>query len=142
MTVSSTRPAQATRRTGYVIGALVNLVLLYLVNVWPGWEAVPFLTDATTRVLALVDATMIVGLVVYLGYLVYDSPRAVALGGVLTTGIGLVTMIRFWQVFPFDFGDTAWPVVARILLVVGLVGSVIGLLVQLGRLFRGPSDAG
>ena len=49
--VSHTRPAVAGRRAGYAVAIAVNLVLLYLVNVAPGWQAVPFLTESTTEVL-------------------------------------------------------------------------------------------
>ena len=41
------RPPVAARRFGYVLAALLNAVLLYAVNVWPGWESVPFLTADT-----------------------------------------------------------------------------------------------
>ena len=39
------------------VAMTVNLVLLFLVNVAPGWQAVPFLTE-TTDVLLLVNLSM------------------------------------------------------------------------------------
>lgn len=42
-TPSRQRPAVAARRFGYVVAVLVNLALLYAVNAWPGWDALPFL---------------------------------------------------------------------------------------------------
>ena len=39
-------------------------------------------------------------------------------------------MLRIWDVFPFDFGDTTfdWVLVTRIVLVVGIAGSVIAMI--------------
>ncbi|MFD8496094.1 hypothetical protein [Amycolatopsis sp. NPDC059657] len=132
------RPSAGARRTGYVISALLNGLLLVAVNGWPGWEAVPFLTGATLQVLGVVNLSLVVSLVTSLLYLGYDPEWFTALGGLATVGTGLVSTIRLWQVFPFDFGGYSfdWPVVLRVLLIIGIAGSVIGALVQLGTLLR------
>jgi len=57
------RPAVGARRLGYTIAVVVNAVLLYAVNVWPGWQAVPFLTAETAAVVPLVNASVLVSLV-------------------------------------------------------------------------------
>jgi hypothetical protein len=43
-----------------------------------------------------------------------------------------------WQVFPFDFSDYSinWAAIAHLILVLGIVGSCIGILVQLVTLIR------
>jgi hypothetical protein len=134
-------PARAAgRRIGYVIGALANLAMLYLVNVWPGWESVPFLTDETPRVLVLLNLSLIVGVVANLAYVAFDAPWFVALGGVVTTAVGIIVLARIWVVFPFSFTGTDsltsamnWELIARLALIAALVGSVIGLVVQFLR---------
>ncbi|GAB2728826.1 hypothetical protein [Nocardioides pakistanensis] len=144
MTLPATRkprPSVAARRTGYVIAALVNAVLLYLVNVWPGWEELPFLTSETTEVLGWVNASMIAGIITNLVYVGRDTNRVRAAGDLVTTGIGLVAMVRMWQVFPFDFDLSGldWAIVARVFLVIGIVGSAIAMVVRLVSLL---SDTG
>lgn len=144
MTLTATRkprPSVAARRTGYVIAALVNAVLLYLVNVWPGWEELPFLTSETTEVLGWVNASMIAGIITNLVYVGRDTNRVRAAGDLVTTGIGLVAMVRIWQVFPFDFDLSGldWAIVARVFLVIGIVGSAIAMVVRLVSLL---SDTG
>jgi hypothetical protein len=146
-TAPTRRGSVATRRVGYVIAALCNATLLYLVNLWPGWQAVSFLTDDTRQVLGLVNLSLAVGLAANLVYLVQDAPWLKALGDVVTTGIGLVVVVRVWQVFPFDFTgwSTDWSWLVRVALWVGLVGSVIGIVVQvvsLARLAYGGADRG
>ena len=132
---SGVRPVPA-RRVGYVVGAAVDGVLLYLTNVAPGWRAVPFLTDDFTRVLGLVNLSLLAGLVANLLYVMYDRRWFRDLGGVLTTGIGTAATVQLLRVFPFAFTDTSldWERVARMLLVVGVVASAIGLAVQVALL--------
>jgi hypothetical protein len=132
-----TRPAtgSSSARAGYVIGAVVNIAMLVAVNVWPGWEAVPFLTAETPDVLPLVSLSLASAVVANIVYLVNDAPWVRALGGLVTTGVGLAALVRILDVFPVVEGGTV-EVVARILLVVGLVGSVIGIVVQLVAFVR------
>ena len=72
------------------------------INIWPGWESLSFLTADTTKVLWLVNASLIAGVVADLVYARYDPPWLVALGGVVTTAIALAALIRIMQVFPVD----------------------------------------
>lgn len=132
------RKPPAARRAGYVVAVLVDLALLFAVNRWPGWESLPFLTADTTRVLPLVNASLWVGVVANLVFLLRDPPWLRALGDVVTTAVGLLAMVRIWQVFPVEFtsGGFDWEPVARLLLVVGIVGSVIGVAVALVNLAR------
>jgi hypothetical protein len=135
-TAGGTVPASAS--AGYIAAVVVNGVLLYLIDVAPGWEAVPFLTPAMTLVLGLVNATLVAGLVANLVYTVADPPRLRALGDLVTTSIGLAALVRIWQVFPFDFAhDAVWEVVARTALWFGFVGSGIAIIVALARLASG-----
>lgn len=137
----TSRPRPGARRAGYIVAAVVNAVMLYLVNRWPGWEAVPFLTDATVLVLGIVNASFVVGIVANLVYLVADPPRLRALGDLVTTGVGIAAIVRVWQVFPFDLGGTPWEVVVRVLLVVAMLGSGVAIIVALVRLVRGQPNA-
>lgn len=138
---TSRRPSVSARRAGYVTGALVGAAGLFVINIWPGWDAVPFLTAETTEVLWLVNVTLLVGIVANLIYLFYDAPWLTSLGGVVTTIIGLVAAIRITQVFPFDFGDWAFDatVLAWILLIIAIVGSAIGIVVQVVSFVRAVS---
>lgn len=133
------RPSLASRRAGYLVAAGINGLMLYLVNQRPGWEAVPFLTWQTPKVLGLVNASLLAGLVANLVYVLADPPRLRSLGDLVTTGIGLAAMVRIWQVFPFAFdeGGFPWEMVFRWFLAIGIVGSVIGMVVAVVTLVRG-----
>jgi hypothetical protein len=144
VTVVDKRPSVGARRAGYVIAVLLNAALLVLVNRWPGWEALPFLTTDTRLVIAVVNASVLVNLAANLVYLARDPRWLKALGDTLTTAVGLVAMVRIWQVFPFDFADWShdWSWLLRVLLGVGMVGSVIGIAVQFISLVRQLANGG
>lgn len=133
------RPGAAARRFGYIVSIGVGAAVLYGANRWPGWDVVPFLTDETPQVLGLVNASLVVGIVLNLIYVAADPPRIRALGDIVTMTIGIVVLARMWQVFPFDFGDASspWDTVVRVLLVLGIVGSAVGIIAALVNLVRG-----
>jgi hypothetical protein len=124
------RPSRAARTFGYTIAVVVNAALLYLTNVRPGWEAVPFLTEDTRRVLVLFNLSLVTGILFNLSYVLYDAPRWKALGDLITNGVSLAVMIRLWVVFPFAFDGHAWTIAARTLLMIAMAGTAIAMLVQ------------
>lgn len=116
-------------------GGLANAVLLWLIHVWPRWDVVPFLTRDMTQVLGWIDASLIAGIVVSAVHLVRDPGWLTPAGTFVTTAFGLAATVRMLQVFPFDVSP-GWATVLRVLLVLGVVGSVIGLVVALVSLAR------
>lgn len=135
---SPSRPTPAARRFGYLIAMLINGVLLYLVNVSPGWDVVPFLTHDTTRVIGWVNASIAAGIIANALYLVMDQRWFRAVGEIAVTAIGLAAMVRLWQAFPFAFDDQGvpWHLVVRWLLAIGMVGSAIGIVANLVTFVR------
>ncbi|MGN7147568.1 hypothetical protein ACTHQ6_01060 [Arthrobacter sp. SAFR-179] len=127
-----------TRPSGNLGSAIVNALLLYGINIWPGWQVLPFLTADMDRALDLINASLIAGIIVNLVCVVIRARALLALGNIVVMGFGVAAMLRLWEVFPFDFGDgwSGWPVVVRVLLVLGIVGSVIGAVVEVVNLFR------
>jgi hypothetical protein len=132
------RPSPAARRGGYTVAVVVNSVLLGMVNVTPGWEAVPFLTEQTPLVLGLVNASMLTAVMLNAVYLLADPMWLRALGDVAQAVVGLAAIARLWQVFPFAFNDSTldWPLIARWVLAVGAAGSAIALVVGLVSVIR------
>ena len=136
-TPSGTR-STAARRGGYAVAALVNAVLLYLVNVQPGWQVLPFLTDGMDDVLGVVNLSLTATLVVNLVYLGYDPPWFTAACQVVLSAISLVVAVRLLQVFPFDFSAYAfdWELLTRVVLWLAVLGSAVGIVAALVKLVR------
>lgn len=136
------RPGPAVRRFGYVVAITVNLLLLYLVFVRPGWEIVPFLTEDMWDVLPYFAASILIGIGVNLVWLAYDPPWTRPLGELVTSVVGAIVLSRFLAVFPFSFAaDDPWEVVVRVVLVVGLIGCVLAVIDDLVKLVRRVADA-
>ncbi len=137
---SRARPrSTAARRSGYVGTILVNVALLFLINRWPGWAVLPFLTPDMWLVLPWINASLIAAAVVGAVCLLADPAWLRSLGSAVTGVFGLAATVRMWQVFPFDFGSSSfdWALLVRILLVLGIVGGAIGIVVALVGVVRG-----
>jgi hypothetical protein len=147
MTSHSVRRGQrspASRRAGYLVSIAINGVLLYLLDAHPGWQSIAFLTPATAQVIGLVNLMLWAGVVANGIYFIADPPPLRAVGDLVTLTIGLVTTLRVWDVFPFAFhGSVAFvAVIARVVLIIGIVGACIGILYSVVTLIRSLARAG
>jgi hypothetical protein len=129
-THATRRPSAGARRAGYGLAILFSTALLVILNGAPGWQAIPFLASDTAQVLWMVNLCLATGIAANLVYLSFDRPWLRSLGDLVTTGMGLATAIRIWQVFPFDL-SSGWSTVVRVLLVVAIAGSCVALVVQI-----------
>lgn len=137
-----TRPGPVARRVGYLIAIAVDVVVIWLVFVSPGWEAVPFLTDRTIDVLPVVTAAVLVSILVNLVWLVVDPLWLHAFGDGVNAVMGVVVTGGVLSVFPFSFDDDQpWEAFARVILVVGLVGASIAVVVNLIMVIRYLTNA-
>jgi hypothetical protein len=132
------RPGIVARRFGYAVAVLVNLTVLYVLNIRPGWQTFSFLTSDTPHVLMLVNISMLAGIAANAVYFITDRSWVKPLGDLATTAIAIAVLIRIWQVFPFDFASAwvNWGLVVRAMLVVSIVGTSIGLVVYTVSLMR------
>ena len=126
------------RRGGYVVSVVVNLVLLYVINVGPGWQRLPFLTDDFADVLVIVNLSMLATLLVNVVQIFYDPQWFVALGQLVLSAIALVVAIRLLEVWPFDFSAYSfnWDALTRVILWIAVVGSIAGMIASVVRIAR------
>jgi len=144
LTDPARRPSAGARRAGYCVAIAFSAAFLFVLNARPGWQQMPFLTSDISQVLWLVNLSLAAGIAVNAVYVAYDPPWLKSLGDLATTGIGLATVIRVWQVFPFDV-SSGWSIAVRVLLMVAIIGSCIALVVQvisLARWFTGRTPHG
>ena len=109
----TTRPVSdqhpGARRIGYLVAIVVNLILLYLVNVTPGWRVLPFLTGDFVDVLWLANLSMVASSAANAAYLGYDPPRFKSVCQIGISAIGLA---------------------------LGIVGSIVAIVTELVRLAK------
>lgn len=132
------RPGVLARKVSYALAAVLGAAVWTALNVWPGWSVAPFLSPKTQDVLWAVNLSVIAGVVANLIYLAYDPIWFKAAGDLVTAATGLVTAVVLWRVFPFDFSAYSfdWTLVARVIVMIALVGSILAMLVQLMTLVR------
>ena len=132
-------PSAATRRSGYVGTIVFDALFLFALNRWPGWDVLPFLTSDMDQVIGLLNLSIVIHLGVNALYVLWDPRWLRGLGEVVTSAIGVVVVARFWQVFPFDTADdwSGWGLVAHLVLLLGIVGSAIGVVSGLVHLVQG-----
>lgn len=137
-TRSARRPPHAARRSGYLVSATINLALLWIVNVTPGWAVLPFLTDDFARVVGLVNVSLSIGVASNLAYVAADPSWARRLGDAITAAVSLVVLLQLVTVFPFEFGAgwSGWETVLRTGLAVACVVTAIAVLANLAQLLR------
>ncbi|MGN6743431.1 MAG: hypothetical protein ACTHJL_09055 [Amnibacterium sp.] len=131
------------RQVGCAFGLAGGLVLLVLVNVWPGWWAVPVLTRDFASVLALVNVSLVFGAIGNLVLVVVDRRPLSVVFDLVSVAITIAVASALNRVFPFDFGvfPPGEPI-ARLVLVVVSVGASIGFVVQLVRLVATLAGSG
>jgi hypothetical protein len=133
MSLSGRQRTRASRALGYTIAAVVNSVLLYLVNVAPGWDAVPFLSPDAAQVVPVFNATLVVGIVGNIVNIIVDRRWTRAVTEILSACVSLAFIVATWRVFPFTFdGATVqWSVITRVVLVFAALGCGISVIVQI-----------
>ena len=133
-------PARATptrrRHIGYGVHVLVDAVLLWLINVAPGWEVLTFLTQQAVQVVGIVNAALLLDLVLNLTYLLRESSLTKGLGDAATATLELIVLARLFVIFPFSLPSAQWEIPLRIALGVGMVASFIGVVAGWGRVAR------
>lgn len=145
-TTRSTTPRTTTkaagRKFGYVLMIAINAAGLVVVNNLLAWNWFHFLTNDFTRVVGIITASMVVSLVANLVYLANDAPGVRLLGQMAVTALSIAASVRVYQVFPFDFTPYSfdWALVARILLILGIVGAAMGLIAEFTKAARGIAE--
>jgi hypothetical protein len=129
---------RGVRRTGYAIAALVNLALIWLLLVTPGWERLTFLTGAFTEVTGLLTASLVAGVLVNLLYAVTDPPWVKRLGDATTAALACAVLARTWALFPFELAGrwTGWDTALRVALGFVTVATALAVLANLSELLR------
>ena len=121
------------KRSNYIAAAIVNAVLVVVVNKIPGWN-IGFITGGFTGVLWALNLSFgvqIAGNAVLVAYHPLHLHYAV---NVVFSAAGALSSYVVYREFPFDFSGTSVPwfdTVARVVLIAGIAGSMIGGVIQL-----------
>lgn len=116
-----------TPKGSLIVSLVVNLALLLLLNVVPGWQALPFLTEQAALVVPYVSFSLAAAAVGAGLQLLAPTAWMRGLTGAIGSAFALIASVALWQVFPFDVPDP-WPVILRILIGLGIFGAIVGMI--------------
>ena len=100
-----------TRRRGYLVAIIVNVVLLYCAENVLKWN-LPWFTPAWADVVWAINLSLVGSIVGNAVLVVNDAALIKRLVEMITTGLALVAAYWIYMIFPFDFG--AWNFVAHL----------------------------
>ncbi|MEZ5237473.1 MAG: hypothetical protein R2716_00395 [Microthrixaceae bacterium] len=136
--VERTSEGPGSRRAGYVVAIAVNAVMLWVVHRLLDWGWPRFLTADFEELVPIISFSLVASILVNAVYVIWDRGAVRPAGDLLTAVIGVVVTVRTYQVFPFDFSTYSrdWTTLARIVVILGIVGTSIAVLVNGIRLLR------
>jgi hypothetical protein len=137
------RQTTGMRRFGYAVAIAINVTLIFLINEWPGWGSVEFLTAETETVIPILNAALVISIVVNAVYLIADPRWLRALGDAVTAAVSFVVILVTLRVFPFDFTAYSfdWAMLAQVMLGVGLIGCLVAVIANLVTFTREVGNA-
>jgi hypothetical protein len=127
------------KRLGYIIAIIINAALLVVANSILDWDILPFLMPDFTRVLLLLNISLTATIVANVAFLLFDPDWFTALCRMVLNAVGIAVSVSFLTVFPFDFSAYTgfdWALLARVLIILGIAGSSIGVIVEAVKLVR------
>lgn len=123
---------ESGRRFGYSVAVLVNLVMLVIVQsvLDRGW--LPFLTEEFRVVMPWISLSLITAIVANFIYQFNDAAIVKSIGQISVNLVSLYATYQIFLVFPFDFSAYRfdWEVALRVALILAMVGTGIGVLVE------------
>ncbi|MFA5927238.1 MAG: hypothetical protein WCT32_04085 [Patescibacteria group bacterium] len=139
---SSPKNKRKNRTIEYIVAIVINIVLIAIWGRLPQW--LPFITDSFAAVLPLFYISFAATIAANMLFLVYDEVLFKATIKAALNILSIVVLITLDYVFPFDFSaypGSEWEIVARIVLVVSIIGTVIGTVVESLQILFGPEKS-
>ena len=137
----------AAKRAGYVISIAINVAMLVIVQNLLEWGWLPFLTNEFAEVVPWISFSLIASIVANVIYQIDDSQTVKSVGQIGVNLISVWVSYIILTVFPLDFSGYQfdWEIVARVVLILAIVGAGIGALVEAMKLvstLSGPRRVG
>jgi len=128
----SDHKSRAAKLTMHTVSIVINIILLLVVNSLQNWN-IKFITSDWPQVLGILNFSLILSIVMYAAFLFYDEYRFYFLGRLAMDAVGIAVIYRLLAVFPVNFAavNIEWlDIVIKIGLIIGIIGTVIGMIVR------------
>lgn len=136
--------ARPGHRFGYLFAIAVNLIMLIAVQFILEWGWLPFLTEEFAGLVPLISLSLLVTIIANLVYLFDDRTMVKSTGEIGVNLISLFVTYQIYLAFPFDFSAYSfdWEVLMRIVLILAMVGTGVGVLAEAWQLHRASLNEG
>jgi hypothetical protein len=124
---------RGARRSGYVAAIVVDVILLIVVNNLLAW-GVPFLTHSFYACLWAINLSLAVSIIGNAVLLAYNARWFRHVIQIVLDIFALIAIYVVYVIFPFAFPQVLWVIVAKIALIIAIVGVVVGLIVEFVKL--------
>ena len=139
----------AARRLAYAAAVVVDLALLALVNVVPGWRSIDLVSADASQVVQLVNVMLAFAVVANTVSALVDRRWVRSSGNLVILTMALVVLLRVWEVFPFDLtrlspslSPVDWEFVVRMVVAQVAFGCLVAVVVQVVALSTVILEAG
>jgi hypothetical protein len=128
----------SAKHLGYGIAVVINIVMLIVVLKILDWGWLSFLTDEFVEVVPWIALSLVASIIVNLIYQFNDTVLVKSTGQIGTNLISIFVTYQVFRVFPFDFSafDFDPGTVVRVVLILAMVGSAIGVFVEAMKLMN------
>jgi hypothetical protein len=119
-------------RLGYLVAVGTGVVLMLILHRPPDWF--PLDAGEYARVVWTIDLALGAVIVAYTLLIFYDPPWLKHFIGAILSILSLLAAYTVYRVFPFRFGASFWDMLTRAVLLLAAAASVVGIIMDLGRL--------
>ncbi|WP_347351007.1 hypothetical protein [Intrasporangium sp.] len=119
------RAPSSRRRLISGITALVAFGLFLILNFWPAWSSLPFLTSSMTYSLGAVDFVLWAVIAFNVAFLFADTRGLRLTAHLVIAMFAMLAFTRLIRDFPFALSDGAWASVVQGILVLGALVSFV-----------------
>lgn len=130
----------SNKTSEYIATIIANILLIMFWGRIPEW--LPFIKDSFAAILPLSYISFAAAIIVNFLFIIYDGAFFKGICKVLLNIIAIAIMVSFYYIYPFDFSaypNVNWDVIVRIILIVGIFGTVIG---TISEFFNGMFSGG
>lgn len=127
------------KKSDYVGTIIINIIFIYLWRWLP--SKLPFLADSFAAILPLFYISFVASIAANILFIIHDGRF---FKGIIKTALnlfGLAILFSLYYIFPFNFSaySVNWDLILRILLIIGIVGTIIAIISELIKAIFGDN---
>lgn len=130
------RNIKREQKSEYVTAIIFNLIFLYIVNNLLNWH-VYFVLNTFNEVLWIINLSVIATIVGNFLLLLYSPERFKHVMKIILNIFAFIAVYFVYVVFPFNFYNSFYNWAFSILLILGMIGIIIAIIVEIYLLITG-----